>query len=56
MSTLLRTLQGSPTWSSAPCSGLNRSLWVLSEKNSPATYVSSSTIATPTDSFSTSES
>ncbi len=37
MATLLRTDQGSPTWSSAPCSGLKRSLWVRSENNSPAT-------------------
>ena len=36
MSTLRRTVHGSPTWSSAPCSGLKRSLCVRSENSSPA--------------------
>ena len=36
ISTDLRTDHGSPSSSSLPCSGLNRSLCVLSEKNSPA--------------------
>ena len=40
----------------ARASGLKRSLWVRSEKRSPAAYVNSRTMATPTDSFSTSES
>jgi hypothetical protein len=56
MVTDLRTVQGSPTWSSAECSGLNRSLCVRSEKTSPATYVNSRMIATPTERFSTSSS
>ena len=32
----LRTDHGSPSCSSPACSGLKRSLWVLSEKTSPA--------------------
>jgi hypothetical protein len=55
ISTDLRTDHGSATWSSGPCAGLNRSLCVRSEKKRPATYVTSSTIATPTDSCSTSD-
>src|SRR6478735_9102775 len=36
ISTLLRTDQGSPPWSSSSCEGLNRCAWVFRENTNPA--------------------
>src|SRR6476659_3990261 len=36
ISTLLRTDQGSPPWSSSSCEGLNRCAWVFRENSNPA--------------------